>query len=196
MIASEAERMKGIVGGLLEYARTPRQSERRLETPMSGVPLDAPPSCEPVAVVRHVAALLNPQLKKARASLASDIPPGMKSVAIESHALQQVLVNLVQNASQAMADAKIEHGVITISAMPAPGDIATTITVTDTGPGIPAKDRGRVFDPFFTTKAAGVGTGLGLAVCRHLIATAGGSIEVAEAPGGRGAEFRVVIPNA
>jgi C4-dicarboxylate-specific signal transduction histidine kinase len=146
--------------------------------------------------VRHVAALLNPQLKKVRASLASDIPPDMKSVAIEAHALQQVLVNLVQNASQAMGDAKIEHGVITISARPAPGDIATTITVTDNGPGIPAKDRGRVFDPFFTTKAAGVGTGLGLAVCRHLIATAGGSIEVAEPAGGRGAEFRVVIPNA
>jgi signal transduction histidine kinase len=195
MIASEAERMKGIVGGLLEYARTPRQSERRIGTPMTGVPIEALPSCEPAAVVRHVAALLNPQLKKARASLASDIPPDMKSVAIEAHALQQVLVNLVQNASQAMADAKIEQGVITISARPAPGDIATTITVTDNGPGIPAKDRGRVFDPFFTTKAAGVGTGLGLAVCRHLIATAGGSIEVAEVPGG-GAEFRVVIPNA
>lgn len=194
MIASEAERMKGIVGGLLEYARTPRQSERRIATPVSGVPHDAPPSCEPVAVVRHVAALLSPQLKKVRATLATDIPAGMKSVAIDAHALQQVLVNLVQNASQALADAKIEQGVITITARPEPGDIATAITVSDNGPGIPAKDRGRVFDPFFTTKAAGVGTGLGLAVCRHLIATAGGSIEVVDAPGG--AEFRLVIPNA
>jgi signal transduction histidine kinase len=70
------------------------------------------------------------------------------------------------------------------------------ITVTDDGPGIPEKDRPKVFDPFFTTKAAGQGTGLGLAVCKHLIATAGGSIEVGEGPEGRGAEFRVVIPNA
>ena len=70
------------------------------------------------------------------------------------------------------------------------------ITVTDEGPGVPASDRARVFDPFFTTKAADAGTGLGLAVCKHLVATAGGSIEVGDGPGGRGAEFRVVIPNA
>ena len=78
----------------------------------------------------------------------------------------------------------------------APGGIATLITVADEGPGVPAKDRAKVFDPFFTTKAAGVGTGLGLAVCKHLVATAGGSIEVGDGPNGRGAEFRIVIPNA
>ena len=60
---------------------------------------------------------------------------------------------------------------------------------------MPAEKRTKVFDPFYTTKAAGVGTGLGLAVCKHLVATAGGSIEVTDGPGGRGAEFRVVIPN-
>ena len=53
-----------------------------------------------------------------------------------------------------------------------------------------------MFDPFFTTKAAGAGTGLGLAVCKHLVTTAGGSIEVADGPGGKGAEFRIVLPNA
>jgi signal transduction histidine kinase len=94
-----------------------------------------------------------------------------------------------------MAAANIE-GVLTITARPAPGGIATLITVTDEGPGVPARDRGRVFDPFFTTKAADTGTGLGLAVCKHLVATAGGSIEVGDGPGGRGAEFRVVIPHA
>jgi len=95
-----------------------------------------------------------------------------------------------------MAEAKIEGGTLAITARPAPGGIATLITVTDEGPGVPPPDRARVFDPFFTTKAAGVGTGLGLAVCKHLVATAGGSIEVGDGPGGRGAEFRVVIPNA
>jgi signal transduction histidine kinase len=198
MIASEAERMKGIVGGLLEYARTPRASERHIGTPVAGVPVYEL-SCEPAAVVRHVGALLGPQLKKARATLASDIA-STKSVAIEAHSLQQVLVNLVQNAAQAMTEAKPESeragGTITIGVRPAPGGIATLITVADNGPGVPASDRARVFDPFFTTKAAGVGTGLGLAVCKHLIATAGGSIEVGDGPDGRGAEFRVVIPNA
>ncbi len=197
LIASEAERMKGIIGGLLEYARTPRQSDRALGGAPDGSghavrgKLEAPPTTEPAEIVRHVGALLEPQLKKTRARLATDVQ-STKSLAIDAHALQQVLVNLVQNAAQAMGNG----GTITIGVAPAPGGIATAITVTDEGPGVPAKDRNRVFDPFFTTKAAGVGTGLGLAVCRHLVATAGGSIEVGEGPGGKGAEFRLVIPNA
>ncbi len=189
LIASEAERMKGIIGGLLEYARTPRQSDASLDAAPGT--LEAPPTTEPAVIVRHVGALLEPQLKKTRARLATDVR-STKSLAIDAHALQQVLVNLVQNAAQAMGNG----GTITIGVAPAPGGIATAITVTDEGPGVPPKDRNRVFDPFFTTKAAGVGTGLGLAVCRHLVATAGGSIEVGDGPGGRGAEFRLVIPNA
>ncbi len=199
MIASEAERMKGIVGSLLEYARTPRQSERGMATVVAGVP-SYEFSCQPAAVVRHVNALLGPQLKKARATLTTEIG-STASIAIESHSLQQVLVNLVQNSAQAMTEAQARSetsgpgGTILIAVKPAPGGIATLITVSDDGPGIPAKDRSRVFDPFFTTKAAGVGTGLGLAVCKHLIATAGGSIELTDNPNG-GAEFRVIIPNA
>jgi signal transduction histidine kinase len=199
LIASEAERMKGIVGNLLEYARTPRQSERGIQTPVAGVPTYEF-SCQPAAVVRHVNALLGPQLKKARTTLTSEIG-STASIAIESHSLQQVLVNLVQNSTQAMAEAQARSGsaspgTVSIVVKPAPGGIATLITVSDDGPGISAKDRPRVFDPFFTTKAAGVGTGLGLAVCKHLIATAGGSIEVGDGADGRGAEFRIVIPNA
>ena len=199
MIADEAERMKGIVGGLLEYARTPRASER-VQTPMRGIKVHEF-TCEPAAVVRHVGALLGPQLKKARATLSSEIL-STASVTIEAHSLQQVLVNLVQNAAQAMTEARTPEGAtitggrIHITVKSAPGGIATMILVADDGPGIPEKDRPKVFDPFFTTKAAGQGTGLGLAVCKHLIATVGGSIEVGEGPDGHGAEFRVVIPNA
>jgi signal transduction histidine kinase len=194
MITGEAERMKAIVGGLLEYARTPRQDERRPGT----APRDAaPPTCEVAAVVKHVAALLGPQLKKARIRLELDIDAA-RPVAIDAHALQQVLVNLVQNAMQAMAelDEADAPSAVTISARPGPGGVATVITVSDEGPGIAAADRARVFDPFFTTKAAGAGTGLGLAVCKHLIATAGGTIGAGDRPDGRGAEFRVVIPSA
>ncbi|HEY5923369.1 MAG TPA: sensor histidine kinase [Kofleriaceae bacterium] len=188
LIAEEAERMKKIIGGLLEYARAPRPSEPATQTATGSA---APGQSEPSAVVRHVAALVAPQLKRARATLVADVPPG-KPISIEAHALQQVLVNLVQNAAQAMADG----GTITVSTKPAAGGIATQLSVADDGPGIPPADRARVFDPFFTTKAPGTGTGLGLAVCKHLVATAGGSIEVGEGPNGRGAEFRVVIPNA
>ncbi|MBA3391786.1 MAG: HAMP domain-containing histidine kinase, partial [Deltaproteobacteria bacterium] len=195
LIASEAERMKGIIGGLLEYARTPRGSEQRIATPASGIAREAPPSCAPAAVIRHVTALLGPQLKRAKAQLATEVT-STPAVTIDAHALQQVLVNLVQNAAQAMTSADRGGGTITLGVRPAPGGIATLITVADEGPGIPAADRAKVFDPFFTTKDAGAGTGLGLAVCKHLIATAGGSIEVGAGPHGRGAEFRVVIPNA
>jgi len=191
LIASEAERMKSIVGGLLEYARAHRKSARDVATG-SGT---SPGSCDPAAVLRHVGALLEPQLRRTRTTLAIEVA-ATAPVAIEAHALQQVLVNLGQNAAQAMAEAQIEGGTLAIAARPAPGGIATLITVTDDGPGVPPSDRARVFDPFFTTKAAGVGTGLGLAVCKHLVATAGGTIEVGDGPGGRGAEFRVVIPNA
>jgi two-component system, NtrC family, sensor kinase len=176
------------IGGLLEYARAPRPSEPVTQA-MTGS--SAPGSSEPSAVVKHVAALVAPQLKKARAKLVTDVPAS-KPIAIEAHALQQVLVNLVQNAAQALTDG----GTITVASKPAAGGIATLVTVTDDGPGIPPGDRARVFDPFFTTKAPGTGTGLGLAVCKHLVATAGGSIEVGEGPNGRGAEFRVTIPNA
>jgi signal transduction histidine kinase len=185
LIASEAERMKKIIGSLLEYARAPRPSE-----PSVAASGDAG-TAELGAVVKHVEALVAPQLRKAKAKLVTDLA-ATKPVAIEAHALQQVLVNLVQNAAQAMEGG----GTITVSAKPAPGDIATSISVADDGPGIPAKDRGRVFDPFFTTKAPSAGTGLGLAVCKHLVATAGGTIEAAEGPNGRGAEFRITLPNA
>jgi signal transduction histidine kinase len=193
MIALEAARMKSIVGGLLEYARTPRQPEPRPGSSTPGVPA---PSCELAAVVRHVRALLGPLLAKAGVRLELDIDiPATALLAIEAHPLQQVLVNLVQNALQTMTGVGAA-GAIAIAARPGPGGIATVITVSDEGPGIPAADRARVFDPFFTTKAAGAGTGLGLAVCKHLIATAGGTIEAGERPGGRGAEFRVTLPNA
>jgi signal transduction histidine kinase len=190
LIASEAERMKSIVGGLLEYARAQRKSERLIAAQSGAADI----SCDPGAVLRHVSALLEPQLRRTRATLALDVT-ATAPLAMEAHALQQVVVNLAQNAAQAMAAANVE-GVLAIAARPAPGGIATLITVTDEGPGVPPSDRGRVFDPFFTTKAAGSGTGLGLAVCKHLVATAGGTIEVGDGPNGRGAEFRVVIPHA
>ena len=183
LIASEAERMKKIIGTLLEYARAPRTSSPALASTSAG-------TAEPAAVLRHVSALLEPQLRKARAKLVIDIASSA-AVTIEGQALQQVLVNLVQNAAQAMPDG----GTISVSARSAAGGIATLITVADQGPGVAKADRLRVFDPFFTTKEANAGTGLGLAVCKHLVATAGGSIEVGDGPNSGGAEFRVTLPN-
>jgi signal transduction histidine kinase len=184
LIADEAERMKKIIGTLLEYARAPRASEPSINTATAA-------TAKPEAVLRHVGVLVAPQLKKVRATLATEVT-AEAPIAIEASALQQVLVNLVQNAAQAFTNG----GAITMTAKPSPGGIATVITVSDDGPGIPVEARTKVFDPFYTTKAPGTGTGLGLAVCKHLVATAGGSIELVDGPNGRGVEFRVVIPNA
>jgi two-component system, NtrC family, sensor kinase len=175
-IVHEASRMQQIISGLLPYARVPRTAEQ---------------ACEPATIVRQVAALVAPQLTNARAQLVTEVPAG-DAVAIEAQALHQVLVTLVQNAVQTFDDG----GTITIRAQRTAGGNATQISVADNGLGIPAADRTRVFDPFFTTTARSAGTALGLAVCKHLVATAGGSIEVADGPHGRGAEFRVTIPNA
>ncbi len=200
LIASEAERMKKIIGGLLEYARTPRGSGSIVTAgPVATSATDRGES-DPAQVARHVGALLEPQLKKAKVRYVTDVQ-STTPLAIDAHSLQQVLVNLVQNAAQAMSGTQDPDGTsrgntITLIVKPAPGGIATQILVRDEGPGVKPADRAKVFDPFFTTKAAGVGTGLGLAVCKHLVATAGGSIELGEGPDGRGAEFRLVIPNA
>lgn len=176
LIASEAARMKTIVAGLLDYARTEHVSDR---------------TCDPAAVARHVAALVAPALRKARVTLAVDVD-GAPTVAIDAHALQQVLVNLVQNAAQAMTSG----GAIAVGWSRLPGDVAIALDITDDGPGVAAADRARVFDLFFTTKAPGAGTGLGLAVVKHMVVRAGGSIEVLDAPSGRGARFRVTLPRA
>jgi signal transduction histidine kinase len=175
LIAGEAARMKQIVAGLLDYARAGTDG--------------APEHCDPAAVARHVAALVAPGLRKARVTLAVDVT-GAPRAAIDAHALQQILVNLVQNAAQAMPDG----GAVALGWATLPGDVAFALDVTDDGPGIPPADRARVFDPFFTTKAAGAGTGLGLAVVKHLVARAGGTVEVADAPAGRGARFRLTLP--
>jgi two-component system, NtrC family, sensor kinase len=70
-----------------------------------------------------------------------------------------------------------------------------TLTVADTGLGVPEDVRAQIFEPFFTTKAPGRGTGLGLSVCYAIVAEHGGRIEVDSAPG-EGSVFRIAFPRA
>ncbi len=180
LIAEEAARMKGIVSSLLDYSRSERGTEAA-----AGV-------ADVNATVRHTADLLVPQLRGNHVHVTMELGDDLPRVACSAHALQQVFVNLVQNAAQAMA----KGGNVTITSKTAPGDVAIEVTVTDDGPGIPEELRPRIFDAFVTSKEAGSGTGLGLAVCKHLVTSVGGSIDVHSGPGGRGACFRVVIPIA
>ncbi len=109
--------------------------------------------------------------------------------------LQQVIVNLVTNAAQAIGEAS---GRITVRVAPAPqrsggaaGDIL--LSVTDTGCGMDQATAERIFEPFFTTKKVGEGTGLGLSVVHGIVASHGGKIEVRSKPGA-GTEMIILLP--
>ena len=105
----------------------------------------------------------------------------------DAQQIQQVLVNLIQNAVQAMP----QGGALRLQVREAPP--WAEIEVRDSGIGIPAKNLGRIFDPFFTTKAPGEGTGLGLSVSYGIVATHKGEIDV-RSEVGRGTMFTVRLP--
>ena len=136
-----------------------------------------------------------------------DIPPHL-AVRGDRPRLQQVLLNLVINAFDAMGGA----GILSVSAraatsgdrddlLPAslgqcrPGNPVVDLVLADTGPGIPDTLLAKVFDPFFTTKPVGQGSGLGLFITHEIVEEHGGCIGVANRPGS-GAEFRLRLPAA
>jgi len=119
---------------------------------------------------------------------AGDLPP----VPCISTEIEQVLLNLIKNAAQAMALSGTENPTINITSR-REGDWAV-LTVEDNGPGIPDEARKRVFEPFFTTKAPGKGTGLGLSVSYFIITeNHEGSITADSIPG-EGATFTIRLP--
>ena len=107
---------------------------------------------------------------------------------VDGYQLQQVLVNLLNNASQAMAQ---QQGKRQITVTTAYDNATIYVKITDTGPGIAAEHLGRIFDPFYTTKEKG--TGLGLSLSYGLIKEHGGEIMVTSTPG-EGATFTIVLP--
>ncbi len=111
------------------------------------------------------------------------LPPIMGSL----NQLEQVFLNLIQNAAQAMG----KGGTLTLSADAEGGGVV--LTVADTGCGIPEEHIGQVFDVFFTTKPAGKGTGLGLAICKRIVEEHGGSVGV-ESEVGVGTRFTIRLP--
>jgi signal transduction histidine kinase len=113
--------------------------------------------------------------------------------------LQQVIVNLVTNAQQAIGNAlgTITVGVSWASQRPnrRQGGDSVCVRVADTGCGMDAETRGRIFEPFFTTKNVGEGTGLGLSVVHGIITNHGGRIEV-RSRSGEGTEFSIFLPSS
>jgi signal transduction histidine kinase/CheY-like chemotaxis protein len=119
-----------------------------------------------------------------------DAPP----VSANAGQLEQVFVNLLVNAAQAMGEGGAGGKEIVVATYT---DITgrAVAEVRDSGPGIPLEIQRRLFDPFFTTKAVGQGSGLGLSICHAIVHAMGGEISVESVPG-KGAIFRVVLPAA
>jgi len=125
-------------------------------------------------------------------SLAIRVDPALGSVRADPGQIEQVVVNLVLNARDAMP----EGGRVSIEAANLrvePGSEWVQLSVADTGCGIDADTASHLFEPFFTTKPNGLGTGLGLATCYGIVQQAGGEIRVASEPG-RGTRFDVLLP--
>jgi len=144
-------------------------------------------------VVDDAAACLG-QARLGRLQIEVGVPPGLRVLAHRG-SLQQVVLNLLINARQAMAD---RAGRVVVSAGAADG--AVRMEVVDNGPGIAPEHLDRVFEPFFSTKAPRGrtdqrGLGLGLHICRQLLTDMGGSIEVASRRG-EGATFTITLPLA
>jgi two-component system NtrC family sensor kinase len=137
----------------------------------------------------HVQKLLAPQERLRAVVLRVAAPAAPLVVGVDTQALTQVLLNLALNAVDAIGN----EGEIRIAAQRDGAEVA--IVVEDSGPGEPEELRRRIFEPFFTTKPAKSGTGLGLAVCDHIVTSARGAIRVDRGELG-GARFTVTLPMA
>lgn len=177
MVFKSAERCQKIVHSLLSFARR-HQPERK-----------------PVAVnklIEDVLEIVAYQLRTSNVEVAKCFSPALPSVLGDGHQIQQVLLNFINNARQAIEEHQAS-GEISITTKTIDGLVF--ISVQDNGPGISNENMQRIFDPFFTTKEVGKGTGLGLSLCYGLIKEHGGNITVSSQPGA-GATFTIELPAA
>ena len=175
LIFKSSQRCQKIVQSLLSFARR-HQPERK-----------------PVAMnklIEDVLEIVAYQLRTSNVEVATRFAADLPLVLADGHQLQQVMLNLINNARQAIV-AHQAGGCITL--VTERGASSIRISVHDNGPGISPENIKRIFDPFFTTKEVGKGTGLGLSLCYGLIKEHGGDITVVS-QSGRGATFTIELP--
>jgi two-component system NtrC family sensor kinase len=175
-IFQEAERARRIVKNLLFFAReaTPERSQVDLNE-----------------VVERTLALRSYELKIENIAIETDLFPNLPCTMADPYQLQQVVLNLLVNAEQALMESR-GRGTVRISTGYAGGD-CLTLEVADDGPGMLGEVASRIFEPFFTTKAPGDGTGLGLSIVYGIVQQHGGEILLDSRPGA-GSKFRVELP--
>jgi two-component system, NtrC family, sensor kinase len=174
-ILMQSERACDIVKNLLDFSRTERPDLSSLEAR---------------EIVRSTVALVKNQVMLAGITLDMEIPEGLPPVRGSIRNLQQVFMNLLLNAIQAMPNG----GTISIRVAEGPPDFVR-FEISDTGTGMSPEQIEHIFEPFFTTKSVGQGTGLGLAVVYSIVKRHGGEIEV-NSEIGKGTVFTVFLPSS
>jgi PAS domain S-box-containing protein len=176
VIVRETLRCRQIVRDLLDFSRQKPPDRQNLPLP---------------ALVRRVLALVQKQATFHNVRFVQELDGvGELPVRVDPNQLQQVLLNLVINARDAMAGS----GTITLRAGVLDGPPRVTLDVIDTGCGIPAENLGRIFEPFFSTKGS-QGNGLGLSAVRSIMEQHGGAVTVCS-EAGTGSTFRLTLPRA
>ncbi|RJR21060.1 MAG: two-component sensor histidine kinase, partial [Desulfobacteraceae bacterium] len=171
-IEEHVERARKVVHGMLGYAR---KMEPRLE------------DVDVNDTVRQTISLLNNYARINNIQIKTDFAPDLPVIASDQSQLQQVFLNIINNAIDAIG----KDGLILVNTRR--NDAWISVDIKDTGPGIPADKQKRVFDPFFTTKEPGKGTGLGLWISYTIMEKMGGSISF-ETEIGKGTTFTIRIP--
>jgi signal transduction histidine kinase len=173
IVVEGLERTRRLVGDLRDFA-APSQGGR------AGVDLRAG--------LESTLQLMAYAMRQAGARLETELAAGVARVAGDARALNQVFLNLLKNATEALDGT---GGVVCVR-LGQEGSWVV-IEVRDDGPGVPSESRERLFEPFFSTKGAGRGTGLGLSICRRIVSEHGGSIRV-DSSHGVGTSFTVRLP--
>ena len=176
MIYAEARRASRIVQNLLTFAR--QHKPERASTSIN-------------QVLDDTLELRGYELRVRGIEVAREYDDGLPETMADAHQLQQVFLNLITNAEQAMEKRQRDAQHLIVRTTRAGGVIR--IEVEDTGPGIPANLLERIFNPFFTTKPTGSGTGLGLSISLGIVREHGGRIWAENASGG-GARFVIELP--
>lgn len=175
MVHKSARRCHKIVQNLLSFARQ-RQPERK--------------AVDVNKLLQTSAEFLDYQMRTSNVELLFTLAPDLPTTLADPHQLQQVFINILNNARQAI-EAHQPSGIIRIST--ALDDGVIRVVMHDNGPGIAPENVTKIFNPFFTTKEVGKGTGLGLSLCYGIIREHGGQIDVQSEPGD-GAEFIIELP--
>ena len=175
VIRAETTRASQVVKDLLAFAR--RSEPQRAPLDLNGV-------------IARSLRMRQYQFSETSVRVETALENDLPAVMGDSRQLQQVCLNLLTNAIQAMSPA---GGMLRVSSYVV--DDRVRLEVSDSGPGIPSAARAHIFEPFFTTKKEGEGTGLGLSVSYGIVKAHGGTIEIVDTGPG-GTTFRVTLPSA